>query len=384
MTVAALQPLRLDLGLTNVALLLLLLAVMSAAVWGWIVGLYATLLSNIAFNFFFVPPLYRLTVQQPHNALALVLFLIVAAITAALLARSRQNALEAEHRASDTQALLSLSRTTRDEPLDRVPQSICERIVQDFPVEACSLYRLADSDLKPVAKAGHGSERLSETEHNAALLATLSSRLPEPADKHSRIVRHPDRRTGLPHSEEDFLFIPLSVERIPIGALRIRTSGHPLSDDHEELLQAFADEAAAALHRADLAASARTAALLQETDRLKSALLSSVSHDLRTSLTSIKTSVANLMAPEVSWSEGARQEFLGAIDRETDRLTRLVTNLLDLSRIEAGALRLDLDWNDLDELLRNAVYRLEQKAPDRSVQLDMNEPLPLLRFDYLQ
>src|SRR5205807_1195990 len=127
------------------------------------------------------------------------------------------------------------------------------------------------------------------------------------------------------------------------------TTGRPLSRQQEVLLEGFGDEAASALHRAALAASARAAATLEETDRLKSALLSSVSHDLRTPLTAIKTAAANLISPEVRWSDAARREFLEAIDREADRLSRLVANLLDLSRIEAGALRLELDWNDLEE-----------------------------------
>jgi len=378
--IALLRPLRLDLGLTNVALLLLILSVLSAAVWGWVVGIYTSILANLSFNFFFVPPLGRFSVAQPDNALALALFLLVASITAGLLGQWRRSALEAERRASDTRTLLALSRTTRDRPLPEMPLAICEWIVRDFAVRSCAIYRLDADELELIAAAGSEALELSRAERSVALQAARSGR---PAAlgyrRRSRIIRRP----GIP-SESGLLYLPLRLESQTLGVLRLQAAGAPLTDDQERLLDAFADEAAASLQRASLAATAQTATMLQETDRLKSSLLSSVSHDLRTPLTSIKASVANLMSTEVHWSEAARQEFLAAIDREADRLTRLVTNLLDLSRIEAGVLRLDTDWNDLEDLLRNAIDRTEQAAPDRSVRLELEAALPLLRFDYVQ
>jgi len=177
LTVLLLRPWRLDLGLLNIALLLLLLSVVSAAAWGWVVGLCTAIVSNLAFNFFFVPPLYRLSVQQPDNALALAIFLLVAAITAGLLAqrrqsaheagrraaeseelllRSRRSAQQAERRANETQMLLALNRTTRDHPLEVIPELVCASIVHDFGVLACTLYSLDAGALRPVAHAGAG------------------------------------------------------------------------------------------------------------------------------------------------------------------------------------------------------------------------------------
>ena len=369
-----------SLGLTNVALILLLLSVACSAAGGWVVGLYTALISNLAFNFFFLPPVYRLNVEQPNDVLALVLFLVVAAITASLLGRSRQSAREARRRASDTQNLLALGRATRDQPPERVPALICERIVHDFSSRACAVYRLQHEHLDEVAQAGDAMPDLTEDEQTVAILLMAGD---EGADAAPRGPRRTSTLRLEPAGMTELL-VPLAVETAPIGLLRVRRAAGPFSREEEELLGAFGDEAAIALHRATLAESARAAAAFEESDRLKSALLSSVSHDLRTPLTAIKASVANLMASEVQWSDAARQEFLGAIDRETDRLTRLVTNLLDLSRIEAGALRLDLDWNDLDELLRSAIYRVENAAPDRTLSLELAEALPLLRFDYVQ
>ncbi|HZQ35357.1 MAG TPA: ATP-binding protein, partial [Dehalococcoidia bacterium] len=373
LVVAVLRPLRLDLGLINVALALLLLSVASAAAWGWVAGLYTSLLSNLAFDYFFVPPLYRLSVQEPAHALALALFLIVAAITAALLAQRRQAAREAQRRAQDTQVLLTLNRTTRDQPLAAIPAAICDWVVRDFPVESCTLYQQADGGLVPVAHAGAGRSAidLGETAAARRLIAAGVD-----------LDQSQQRNERLPGA----LLLPLAVEGEAIGVLRVRLGERDLSAEQEALLGAFAGEAAAALHRAALAEAAERATLLQETDRLRSALLSSVSHDLRTPLTAIKTAAGNLRAADVDWSPAARAEFLGAIEAEADRLTRLVTNLLDLSRIEAGALRLELDWNDLEELLREAAYRAERAEAasiPRPIEVSIDRPLPFLRFDYL-
>ncbi|HEY8837544.1 MAG TPA: ATP-binding protein [Dehalococcoidia bacterium] len=404
-TVALLRPFRSDLGLLNVALLLLLLSVVGAASGGWVIGLYTSVLSNLAFNFFFVPPLYRLGVQSPDNALALGVFLLVTAITAALLAQRRdsatearlraaeaqrllalseQNALEAERRARETETLLELSRTIANQPLEGIPAAISEAIVRDFPVSACTLYRLEGGELVPLAHAGEGDRVLSRSETSVALQAVAAGgpigvSAPAPTDASGSRVGAPRRQV-----RSDQFLLSLKVENVAVGVLRIRTAGTPLTGDQGRLLEAFCANAAASLRRASLTAAAQSAAVLAESNRLKSALLASVSHDLRTPLTAIKASVANLMASDVEWSEAARQEFLGAIDGETDRLSRLVGDLLDVSRIEAGALRLDLDWNDLGELLSRAVYRFEQMAPERAVNLVVAEPLPVLRFDYVQ
>ncbi|HLZ69898.1 MAG TPA: ATP-binding protein [Dehalococcoidia bacterium] len=368
LVVAALLPLRLDLGLINVALALLLVSVAAAAAWGWVAGLYTAVLSNLAFNFFFVPPLYRFTVQQPAHVLALALFLVVAAITAALLAQRRQAALEARHRAHDTRVLLALNRTTRDRPLEAIPATICDLVVREFAVAACTLFEYATA-LQCVAHAGTGVAALDPAERGAAVRLTAA---PAARGQAHRIERLPG-----------VLLLPLGVEGEAIGVLRLQLGEHPLSEAQESLLESFADEAAAALHRAALAQAAEQAVLLQETDRLRSALLSSVSHDLRTPLTAIKTAAANLRAGDVKWSAAARAEFLGAIETEADRLTRLVTNLLDLSRIEAGTLRLDLDWNDLEELLRAAAFSAERTEPGRTIAVQIDRPLPFLRFDYV-
>jgi two-component system sensor histidine kinase KdpD len=146
----------------------------------------------------------------------------------------------------------------------------------------------------------------------------------------------------------------------------------------------FVDQAALALERARLSAEAAQAAVLAQSDELKSALLAAVSHDLRTPLASIKASATSLLDESVAWDADTRRDFLEAIDEETDRLTLMVGNLLDLSRIEGGALRPQKDWYDVDELIADVSSRTAGRTEGRRVTVDVEPDLPLLRFDYVE
>ncbi len=152
----------------------------------------------------------------------------------------------------------------------------------------------------------------------------------------------------------------------------------------EHLLETFANGAALALEQARLASEEHAAAMARESDRLKSALLSSVSHDLRTPLAGIKAAASSLLQLDVQWDEGERRAFIQDIDHESDRLTRLVSNLLDLSRIEAGAIRADKEWEDLGELVERVTRRLEPRLGDHSLRRDIPTDLPPVRLDAVQ
>jgi two-component system sensor histidine kinase KdpD len=123
---------------------------------------------------------------------------------------------------------------------------------------------------------------------------------------------------------------------------------------------------------------------MAESDALKSALLAAVSHDLRTPLASIKAAATSLLDDSVRWDDAARRDFLEAIDEETDRLTLMVGNLLDLSRIEGGALRPDKEWYDVAELVADAAGRVATRAVDHQLTTAVEPGLPLARFDYVE
>ena len=151
-----------------------------------------------------------------------------------------------------------------------------------------------------------------------------------------------------------------------------------------QVLTTFAAQLGLFVERVRLAQEAERARVLEASDQLKSALLSSVSHDLRTPLSAIKASATVLLQQDVALDAAARYDLLSAINEETDRLNRLVGDLLDMSRIEAGALRLKLDWCDLDELMRAVVHRLSPRMTAFHVKLDWPPDLPLIYADYVQ
>jgi len=152
--------------------------------------------------------------------------------------------------------------------------------------------------------------------------------------------------------------LPLRAGERSVGVLQLMTSaGARVDDEREQLLRTFANGAAIAIEQARLAQEERVAAMALESDRLKTALLSSVSHDLRTPLAGIKAAATSLLQEDIQWSEQDRLAFASDIDAEADRLTRLVSNLLDLSRIEAGGLQPDREWEDVAEMIQRVVQR---------------------------
>ena len=179
--------------------------------------------------------------------------------------------------------------------------------------------------------------------------------------------------------------LPLRVGSRSIGVLELVYKARvPRDREQERLLETFANGAALALEQERLAAEEQVAAVARESDRLKSALLSSVSHDLRTPLAGIKAAASSLLQHDVEWSAEDRDAFAADIDHEADRLTRLVSNLLDLSRIEAGALTADKDWEDVGELVERVARRQTPLLGDHSIVREVAPGLPPIRLDAVQ
>ena len=163
-----------------------------------------------------------------------------------------------------------------------------------------------------------------------------------------------------------------------------RPGGGTFTSEDERLLTSFADQVALAIERTRLTEEATRAAVLEESDRLKSAMLAAVSHDLRTPLAAIKASASALLDASVAWSDEVRTELLTAIEEETDRLTLMVSNLLDLSRIEGGALHPDRDWHDLGELVDDVARQMRRRAGKRRIDVITPESLPVAVIDYVE
>ncbi|MDQ3007705.1 MAG: ATP-binding protein, partial [Chloroflexota bacterium] len=180
------------------------------------------------------------------------------------------------------------------------------------------------------------------------------------------------------------LILPIEATRGVIGEIRLWRAALAISSSEKRLLQTFASQSALALERSWLAQAESRARVLEESDRLKSVLLSSVSHELRTPLSTIKAASSSLRENEISWDSPARVELISAIDDEADHLNILVGNLLDMSRIESGVLKPKREWNILPEILGTVLVRMRHRIGDHQIEVDIPESLPLVPVDYVQ
>ena len=176
---------------------------------------------------------------------------------------------------------------------------------------------------------------------------------------------------------------PLQSARVFLGEIKIwRTS--VLTAAEERLLITFASQGVLALERVRLSQTASKARLLEDSDRFKSSLLSSVSHELRTPLATIKAAVTSLRSNTVAWDSEAREDLLAAVEEETDHLNQLVGNLLNMSRIEAGALKPERSWNSLADILSSALDRMKTQTEKHRLVVNVSADLPLVPVDYFQ
>jgi two-component system sensor histidine kinase KdpD len=182
------------------------------------------------------------------------------------------------------------------------------------------------------------------------------------------------------------MYLPLRIESRAEGVLVVgpRKDRTALTDEDRRLLEAFANQLAVAVERQSIAEQQARARALEESDRLKTALISSVSHELKTPLAAIKASVTGLLAHECCAQPDVPSELAGAINRETDRLTRLVSNLLDMSRLEAGAVRSKLEWVSIADVISDVLDRMEPILDGRTVALDLPDDLPATPLDFVQ
>jgi two-component system sensor histidine kinase KdpD len=334
----------LSLGTPVVALLYLLPVSLSAVLWGLAAALTAAVSAFLAFNYFFIPPLYSLAVHTPSDLLALVTFFVVAILISQLMGRTRARQAEAlarEHEAVYLYELsLALAGLTTPEAIARTVAEHLLAVLQPETVEVVIQYDAL----------------------HAPRLARLPASSPAPGAAPVCVV-------------------PLMAAKGLIGEIRLWRETPFTQSAEDRLLRLFANEGALAVERARLAQAETAARVLGESDRLKSALLSSVSHELRTPLATIKAAATSLRQGEVPLGSEGSAELLEIMEEESDHLNRLVGNLLDMSRIEAGALRPQRQWNQLSEIVENALARLRRAAEQHTVQIDVPDDLPLAPVD---
>ena len=352
---AGIYLLRDAINLSIIALLYVLTVGLSTALWGLGPGIVAALAAFLAFNYFFIQPYYSFMIHQTQDLLVLVVFLVIAVVISQLVGRTRQSLKQVTERELESTRLYEFSsRLAGLHNEIEIAQAICDQILENF-----------EADRVEVVIEGTGGQQPIMV---------------------SRFGRFYSDSTGIHSNQLPNLIIPLQTALGLIGEIRLWRGEPKLQPKDEQLLRVYASQSVLAIERARLLQSETRTKVLEESDRLKTSLLSSVSHELRTPLATIKAAVSSLRSKTVEWDSEARTVLLEAVDEETDHLNQLVENLLNMSRIESGALQPNLEWNSLGEIVASVIKRFSQPAKrlSHTIVVELPEELPLVRVDYLQ
>ena len=358
---------------TNVVLAFLMVVVAAAATGGLGPGLTAAGLGFLAFDFLFLPPYNTFVVSEKQDYLSLGVYLLIALVVSLLVGAMERRRAQAEQRERESRTLFELSTSlVAHGGLDETLQRVVRTVRTLFDLAGCAIVLPGEDDgsVRLAAADGRVPDNIEERLANGSAGRSVGVRGPADGDL------EPGRALTVPMRAADRL----------VGAMVVIAGGPDspgFGEAERRVLATFANQAALAVEQGQQDRERSRAEALVETDRLRTALLNSVSHDLRTPLASIKASASSLLSPDVEWEEAERRQFLTTIDTEADRLTRLVHNLLDMSRIEAGALDPRLAETTVHDLV-GPVVRRARKASRQRVDTDVPDGLPPVLVDPLR
>lgn len=356
------------LDVRNLALVFLMAVLISAVTAGLWPALFSSLLGALVFNFFFLEPRYTLTISEPESVLAFVFFLVVAVIASNLTARVQRQAVAARQRARTTEELYQFSRKLAGTgTLDDVLWATVFQIALMLKVRVVLL--LPEGDTIAV-KAGYPpDDTLADADIAAARWAWEHNR---PAGRGA---------DTLPGARR--LYLPIRTQRTAIGVVGLDNDkqGPLLTPEQQRLFDALADQAAVAIERIQLVADLDRARLTAEADRLRTALLTSISHDLKTPLAGIMGAAGTLKDYAGALSEVDRTDLLSTVLDEGERLNRFIANLLDMTRIESGAMEPNYALHYLGDIVGSALRRAERIVAGHRLAVDLAPDLPMLKLD---
>lgn len=350
------------LNLGNVALLYLLPVMAAASLFGLRTGLFAGIVCSLAYNYFFLPPVGTFSVNNPENLISIFVLLGVAIATSQLTSRVRAQAdlAAASARTNATLAGFLRQLSSVNDPSEAA-RMICEDVARVFDVHTLLLGQMVGAGL--TVQAASSPTYVLETMDLAA--ANWAFDNGTAAGKGSGTL-----------AASEWLFTPLKAGGRTLAVIGIarEDAASPVRADQLPLLTSLIDQSALVLERLRLETEMRDVDAVRTRDRLRAALLSSVSHDFRTPLTAV-------IAAADEMDHGATPELLGTIKSEAARLNRFVGNLLDMARVEAGALKLNVEAADISDAVAGASHDARRALEGHSLQLDVPPDLPLVRVD---
>jgi two-component system sensor histidine kinase KdpD len=336
---------------TTVALTFLLVVLLLASRWGLPVAITTAVVATLAFNYFFLPPVHTFTITESQNWIALLAFLASAIVASRLSERARREALNATRRRKEVERLYSLSQQllATDNVMELL-NSIPHYVRDAFGLKAAAMFL---PKRKEVYRTGADHPELSEEQ-----LESVSGRGELVVDE-----------------EQQLCFVPLRIGVKPVGSLGLE--GAVLS---RETLEAVGSLIAISIERAGAIETLTRAEAARESEKLRSALLDSVTHEFRTPLTSIKASVTTLLSTPQIDSEG-QKELLTVIDEEADRLNRLVGEAAEMAQLDAQQVELRRETYTVRQVVEAALEKSKQVLAGREVKLQLPESLPSVRID---
>jgi two-component system sensor histidine kinase KdpD len=345
----------------SLGMVFLAAVVAAATLWGLRVAIFAAVLSFIGWNFFFIPPLYRLTVNEPRDVLAIVLFLGVAVAAGALASRIRRDAQAARSRIETLRRIGAFSRSLGEPTTEH--ELLTEIARQAAGMTGSAVVLTAQGEDLNIRAADPPADTMDEAAWAAARWAYAKQ---EPAGK----------GTGTMPSVS-WRFLPMRTVRGRVGILGVRFD----RDVDQPLLQALAalaDQAAVAVERVRLAGEAARSEAQAETQKLRTALLSSLSHDLRTPLAGILGAASTLRTAWAALDDATREDLLRSIEDDTGRMSRFLSNIIEMTRLETGEIVPRIVPVALHDVIDAALSRLPKPPP---VEYDIPVDLPRVLAD---
>ena len=360
---AAMLPVRDHLSVAVAALVLVMPVVAGAIIGGFTAGTASVVAGFVVYDFGFIPPYGRLTVANSQDWVVLAVYAVVMLAVARVVSNMESARAEAVRRTAEASRLFELSELLVDEQsVDELLQTIVLTVGTMFDAPGVTLLVPSGDRLEIAASSGEAlsPEELGQLDPRSGVPVSLGT---------------------APGGSDGMRTVALSASGRPVGILAMR--GMPASEVDRELLRTFTNHAALALERAQLREQALRSEVLEEIDRLRHALMGAVSHDLRTPLATMKVASSTLLHPTLPLSAADMDELHGLIDVETDRLTRLVTSLLDMTRIDAGVLEVRRGPMSVAVLVDEATSSLHSNLGDRPIEVSVPDDLPDVDIDHL-
>jgi two-component system, OmpR family, sensor histidine kinase KdpD len=355
-------------GIENVDLVFLTAVVSVAVRFGLLPSLFASVAASLCYNFFFLPPVYTFTITDPTNVAAFFFFMLIAILVSNVAARVRTQAVTATGRVRTTESLYAFSRKLAGTAtLDDVLWATAYQIALMLKVR---VVLLLPEDGVLTVKAGYPPEdQLDKADLAAANWAWGNDRT---------AGRGSDTLPGAKR-----LFLPMRTGRGPIGVIGIDDdrTGPLLTPDARRLLDALVDQGALAIERVLLVEDMDRVKRTVESDRLRAALLTSISHDLKTPLASVLGAASTLRDLASGLSEAEKHDLLATVIDESERLNRFIANLLDMTKLEAGAIVPNTTRQDIGEIVGSVLRRAGKILSHHKISLDLAADMPMLELD---